>query len=624
MKNFQAKRLIAFLLLSTIPFTIFPSFLGTPLTAKKTFKWSGKLVKEVYANAYMTYLNHANVFDRSFYYRTTLDGILLSFFGDNEKNPLVDMKAAIRFRYIAGAPSVFKTLPGSFNIGGVAQTEPALALQKSTLWLRELFLKISLDKNPTESLHYLKIGSFPYELGRGIALGSAYNAGGFLGIDPRFSIDQFAPGALLHTDIIPDTLSGDLYYAVLSNPNVNYKDNTEVIRANQVSDEQNPIKVRGLNCQVWMLSGALFWKAIRNGKTQLDVKPYAYMYVSPDQKLEYPADSDSQLYLIGNALELESGNFGWGVDAAFQGGQTWAKAWDRNYTNLVNSGDATGSICAQYTKVYTDSSLTNLAYVSSENKSVVNAGQQGYLQNGQEIVVDGTPTGLWNATDRYRPNENIFYHGYFVVTDMSYAFLDKQLKLCADVGYTSGHLDDFNEISSLTAAQLEHQNFNGFIPVQSVYTGKRIQHLVMLNTGVPRFTVQDPTVPLEQQQVPSRITGVTTLVNEFTNLAYTGIGLECKPAKLADQKFLIKPVALYYWMAQAPTLADGSPASHALGTALSLEFEATLWQCLEMGGYFGLMIPGKQYKQFAGLQLKGGKLGSDTAYVLNLTMTYKF
>ena len=107
-------------------------------------------------------------------------------------------------------------------------------------------------------------------------------------------------------------------------------------------------------------------------------------------------------------------------------------------------------------------------------------------------------------------------------------------------------------------------------------------------------------------------------------MAYTGIGLECKPAKFADQKFMFKPVVLYYWMAQAPTLSNGSIASHALGTALSLELEATIKECLEMGGYIGMMIPGEQYKQFAGTKLKGGVLGSDTAYVLNFTMTYKF
>lgn len=579
-------------------------------------KGTGKIVKEVYANKNMVYLNSTVPYDRAFRYRTTADGILVSTYGDNQKNPMVDAKIAVRFRYDGGTDALVRTAPSSIAIAGAPIIIPGSSIQKSTLWLRELFLKISLDQNEKESLYYLKFGSFPYELGRGIALGSAYNSGGFLGLNPRFSIDQFAPGGLLHADIVKNSLSGDLYYAMLSNPNSSLLENTEVIRLNEL--EEYPSKgYRGLNRQVWVTSGALHWKAINLHDLKLNIDPYAYMFVSPDQRLEFPADSDSQLYAIGTALEFRSGRFEWGVDTAFQGGKTTVKPWDRNYTTLVNSD---GSVSVQYTKIYTDDTYTTLAFVTDENKAAVAQAPKGFAQNGQEI---GT-SGLYNAQDRFRPAQKFFYHGYFFVTDASFQLIDKQLKICADTGFVSGHLDNFNDINSLTQAQLEHQNFNGFIPVQSVYSGKRIQHLVMLNTGVPRFTVQDPTVPLSQQHVPSRITGVATLTDKFTNLAYTGLGFECTPTKFADQKAMIKPVALYYWMVQAPTLADGSPASHALGVALSLEFMATIKECLDMGGYAGWMIPGKQYQQFAGTQLKGGKLGSDTAYVVNFSMTYKF
>ncbi|MDP3787940.1 MAG: hypothetical protein Q8Q60_01315 [Candidatus Chromulinivorax sp.] len=584
--------------------------------SKESVKCTGKIVKEVYASKYMTYLNHTNVYDAAAYDRTTADGILVAKYGDNSKNPSVEAKLAIRARYIAGSEALIKTASSTITLGGATVTTPSVSIQKSLFWLRELFVKISLDANASESLHYLKFGSFPYDLGRGIALGSAYNSGGFLGLNPRFSIDQFAPGGLLHTDIIKDSLSGDLYYAVLSNPNLSFKDNVEVIRANEIT-EITSNNYRGLNRQAWVTAAALHWKALSLKDLKLNVDPYAYMYISPDQNLEFAADSDSQLYAIGTALEFKAGRFEWGVDTAFQGGRTNVKAWDRNYTTLVNND---GTISVQYTKVYTDDTYTTLAIATTANQAYVAASELAFSENGQEI---GT-SGLWNATDRFRPAQKFFYHGYFFVTDMSVELIENQLKFCADTGFVSGHLDEFNDIDSLTTAQLEHQNFGGFIPVQSVYSGKRIQHLVMLNTGVPRFTVQDPTVPLADQHVPSRVMGVATLTDKFTNLAYTGIGFECTPAKFAEQKAMIKPVALYYWMAQAPTLSDGSTASHALGTALSVEFMATVKECLDMGGYVGWMIPGKQYQQFAGLKLKGGILGSDTAYVLNFTMTYKF
>jgi hypothetical protein len=594
--------------------------LAPAATSKQTFKMTGKIVKEVYANKYMTFLNKTNSYDTAFRFRTTADGILVAGYGDNKKNPLVDAKIAVRFRYDVGTAALIQTAPSSVSIAGAPVALPSSSIQKSTLWLRELFMKISLDANPSESLHYVKFGSFPYELGRGIALGSAYNSGGFLGLDPRFSIDQFAPGALLHTDLIADSLSADLYFSMLSNPNSSFKDNVEVIRTNEITEIPSN-NFRGLNKEAWIVATVLHWKALSLKDLKLNVDPYAYMYISPDQKLEFTADSDSQLYAIGTALEFKTGKFEWGVDTAFQGGSTKVKAWDRNYTTLVNSD---GSVSVQYTKVYVADPTTlptpALALATTANQATVKASDLEFSQNGQEI---GT-SGLWNAIDRFRPAQKIFYHGYFFVTDMSVELIEKQLKFCADTGFVSGHLDDYNDINSLTTAQMQHQNFDGFIPVQSVYSGKRIQHLVMLNTGVPRFTVQNPNVPLAQQHVPSRITGVATLTDKFTNLAYAGIGLECTPTKFADQKAMIKPVALYYWMVEAPTLLDGSPASHALGTALSIEFMATIKECLDMGGYVGWMVPGKQYQQFAGTKLKLGTLGSDVAYVLNFTMTYKF
>lgn len=616
MKFFQIKSLIVCILLSAIPKVSYASFLGTAENSPQLFNTSGKIVKEVFANGFMAFLNHANPFDHSSRLRTTADGVFLASYGDNQKNPYVDAKLALRFRYDVGSPAIVTTAPSTFTLADAQVLVPSSSIQKTVLWLRELFMKISLDKNEKESLHYVKFGSFPYELGRGIALGSAYTSGGFLGLDPRFSIDQFAPGGLLHTDIITDVLSGELYYSILNNPNSSFRENTEVIRLNEITEL--PSKgYRGLNTQSWLLAGVLKWKALQLKDTKLHVNPYTYMYVAPDQKLEFYADSNSQLYAIGTSLEYKHGNFEWGFDTAFQGGNTLVKAWDRNYQTIVNDN---GTMTVTYTKVYTDADLTNKAVVDNQNKAIVASSEKSYTQNGKEIG----DSGLYNALDRFRPEQKIWYHGYFFVTDMSYELIKDQVKLCADIGYTSGQLDDYNDINQMSKEQLMHQNFNGFVPVQSVYSGKRIQHLVMLNTGVPRFTVQQPNISPEQQHVQSRVMGVGTLTDKFTNLAYTAFALECTPTKFEDQNALIKPAAIYYWMPDAPTLADGTIASHALGAALSVEFQATLKECLDMGGYVGWMIPGPQYKQFAGLQLKGGVLGSDVAYVLNFTMTYKF
>lgn len=614
MKFFRLNQLIAALLLSTSAFVY-----SDDAVSKQSIKLAGKITKEVYANRFMTYLNNTVLNDAAFRYRTTLDGNFLAQYGDLKKNPKVEVKGTGRFRYDVGTAALVKTASASLSVAGTSFDLPSTSVQKTLLFLRELSMKISLDENEEGSDHYLKFGSFPYELGRGIALGAAYNSGGFLGLDPRFSIDQFASGAIFHTDLYHDSLSMDVYFALLANPNGSLRENVEKIRVMQVMDPINSTS-RGPNRGVWFGSGSFNWDAIDLEDCKLTVNPYLYMHVSPDQTLEFVADTDSQIYGIGTALEFKVGKFEWGFEGSFQGGKTDIKAWDRNLTKLVNDN---GIATFQYTKVYTDADLTTLADATTVNQTLVDSPPEGYQQNGKQI---GT-SGLYNAIDRYRPAQAQFYHGYFFVTDASYEFIDGQLKLCGDVGYVSGQLDDLYDINGLTQEELLHRDFNGFVPIQSVYSGKRIQHLVMLNTGVPRFTVDNPTLSTSATHVASRVTGVATLTDKFTNLAYTALALELKPVKFKDQKLVLKPAAIYYWMAQAPFLADGiTVASHALGTALSLELEATLKECINIGGYVGLMIPGTQYQQFAkeGLQLKGGALGSNTAYVYNFSMAYKF
>ena len=616
MKFFRLNQLIAALLLSTSAFIF-----SDDAASKQSIKLAGKLTKEIFANRNMTLLNNSVLNDSSFRLRTTLDGNFLAQYGDLKKNPKVEVKGTGRFRYDVGTSAIVKTAASTVSVAGTSFDLPSSSVQKTLLFLRELSMKVSLDEHEAGSDHYIKVGSFPYELGRGIALGSAYNSGGFLGLDPRFSIDQFASGSMFHTDLYCDSLSMDIYFALLSNPNESFAANNLPVRANQILPMgANTIQgmTQGPDRGVWFGSSSFNWKAIDLEGCKLVVNPYIYMHVSPDQKLEFIADTDSQLYGIGTAVEFKVGKFEWGFEGSFQGGQTEIKPWDRNKTTLINDD---GVANFQYTKVYTDAGLTILADATTANQAVVNSLPEGFEQNGKQI---GT-SGLYNAADRFRPAQRQFYHGYFFVTDASYEFIDNELKMCGDTGYVSGQLDNLYDITGLTEAELMHRDFNGFVPIQSVYSGKRIQHLVMLNTGVPRFTVQNPSLSTSISHVSSRITGVATLTDKFTNLAYVGTAIEWKPEKFKDQKLLLKPAAIYYWMAQAPFLPDGvTVASHALGTALSLELEATLKECINVGGYVGLMLPGEQYKQFAGLPLKIGILGSNAAYVLNFSMAYKF
>jgi len=627
MKIFRFNRLVAVLLL----FTSLSTYTQDSVkAAKKNIEFAGKLQKEIFANSSMGFLNNTIANDRTFRYRTTLDVNALGRYGDLPKNPAVEIKISGRLRYDVGTDALVKTAPGVVTIAGTSIALPSLSTQKTLPWLRELSMKVSLDENENGANCYLRFGSFAYELGRGIALGAAYASGGFLGLDPRFSIDQFAPGGLFHTNLYCDYISMDCYFSLLSNPSGNFKENSQVIRDHQILPP-SASKTRGPNAASWVGSVAFHWKAMDVDTTKLSIDPYFYMHVSPDQKLEYAAGADSQIYGTGIASEFRSGKFEWGFDTAIQGGYTDIKPWDRNYVSLVNDNGTTALAAFQNTKVYADAGLTIPAPATTANAAIIDAGEKGYAQNNKQIG----DSGLYNGLYRFRAAQRQNYHGFFFVTDFSYELIDKQLKFFVDTGISSGQLDDFYDISNLTAEERMNQSYNGYVQIQSVYSGKRIQHLVMLNTGVPRFTVEYPGLTVSNIDIPTRITGVSTLTDKFTNLVYIGSAFEYKPAKFVDQKLLLKPAVFYYWMAQAPYLpaATSTPttyvkstvlASKALGTALSLEFEATLRECINVGGYAGLMLPGMQYKQLRGTQLDGGKLGSDTAYVFNFFMAYKF
>ena len=577
---------------------------------------SGQVVKEIFASHNMIYLNNKISYDAESFYRTTADGVLFLAYGENKKNPLISSEIAIRLRYKAGTSGEIRTRALKSSFGGSSIDIPSSSMQKTMFYLRELFVKISFDTNVEKSLTYFKVGSFPYELGRGIAFGAAYESKGFLSGDSHSSIDQFAPGALLCVDFIKDSLSGDLYYSILENHSSSFADNSEIIRANEIR-KSGSSSVRGAHSREWIVAGALHWQALHGINLKLSIDPYAYVYISPDQKVEYSADSEHHLYAVGSAVELISKKFKCGFDAAFQGGHTNFKSWDRNYTNLINDD---GVISVQYSAVYSDLELTKLAVASSENELVVSESDLSFNQNGKQIG----NSGLYNAVNRFRQAQRLLYHGYFFVVDASYELIENQLELCFDTGLSSGQLFEVGALKLETSPDRRHRSYNGFVPLQSVYHGKRIKHLVMLNTGVPRFTVKNPQSFLGQKYIHARDLGVSTLVNKFSNIAYTGLGLDYKPAKFIDQKTLIKLAALYYWMVDSPVLLDGSVGSHVLGAALSVEFEAIIKDCLSVGGYFGWMVPGAQYKQFSGTSLKGGRLGSDVAYLLNLRVACGF
>jgi hypothetical protein len=223
--------------------------------------------------------------------------------------------------------------------------------------------------------------------------------------------------------------------------------------------------------------------------------------------------------------------------------------------------------------------------------------------------------------------------GYFFIADGSYDIIPNDLILSLGVGYASGEIDQQIDRNKVPSECLLNQPFSAFVPIQSVYSGKRLRHLVLFNQGIPRFAVKNPLADLSL----SNVTGVviSDTINEMTNIAFAGARIDWKVPQLRKYKFTLSENVIPYFIPETSqfivgNLPDGTPllqfASNYLGTELTTEWSALFYDKLKFSGYFGILIPGQHYKDMCGTPIGKAKLltGSDIAYVGNIQLSYLF
>lgn len=579
---------------------------------------SGKAAQEAVYSKGMHYLNKDIKSDAVSEMKATIDATGKVAYAPEEGNPRLQADAGIRLRYILGGEAKVKTNSSTTTVAGASVSLPSATIPYNLMWLRSASLQIALGSDKKINERYVKVGLFPFQVGRGIALGGAYEAGGFLAYGSRFSVDEFAPGFLLHTDFFHDSLELDAYFAMLDNPHTSVSKNESKIRTNDLSSDLHGDTTRGTAKRKWAVAGSLHWKPLKEDNHNLDINPYVVYHHAPDQAVEFTADADSNMLTAGLAMDFEYDRFSYGFETAINKGESLIKPWDRNEIELY-SNDAVAT--ARYTKVYTDNTFTTQADVTTANATLVADGSKGFEYNSTQIGA-----GPWNGPDRFRPEQKKKYGGWFFVADAAYECIKDRLTVAMDAGYVSGDLDKYDDVSAMTEEQRLNQKFTGFVPLQSIYSGKRVNHLVMLNEGVPRMTVDNPTKDLTALYTSSKVIGTDTVVNTFTNLMYIGGSVEWKPCFAQDHDLAIKPTVIHYWMPSSPMLANGKEASSSLGTAISIEAEAHAWKNLNVEGYFGVMLPGRQYEQLKAdeVEISGHKIGNDIAYIVNLGLCYKF
>jgi hypothetical protein len=513
-------------------------------------------------------------------------------------------------------------------------------ISKQIFWLREGWVDINLNNTigvSTEGVQHFKAGLFPFELGRGIALGSAYaSSAGLLGFYADSTVDQNAPGFLLYGDLAKDQVFYDMYLGILRNWTDNFGRVNEKIYANELNPSGTGTRGFGHVNFVYAMRVKWYPMSVKQGDhSTLVIEPYFLFNRNPEVTIEFPSDSASSLITPGLMVDYEGEKFQWGCEFAANFGHQTVHGWDSNQIEI--KADSSGALVEQYTKIYSNSDLTTNALVSSANKTIVkNYACNNPDLNGQQI----NSTGLYNGATRFNPKYRNIYKGFMLVADLSW-LITKALKLSGTVGWATGDENPNRDLSGFGDSSVDG-DYQGFIGLQEVYSGKRVISLFVIGSNSiarPLSSASDPSVT---GTYPSKVTG-------FNNILYCGGALNF------DKKFCSKAVnwnlgLLSYWQDFAtkkfsiPLKSSiDEPASRHLG----VEFNATLTMQFvkNLKGFLvsGVFVPGKHYQDIKGKALSKDdlaaleKLDDDgfsidgtpllntkTAFVLNWGIEYAF
>jgi hypothetical protein len=545
-----------------------------------------------------------NQLDQYFYAQSTWDFTTHTRFAD-KINSKITLRSKARWGGTRGIETTAAT--SVMRLVDVTMADHTHGFNRLVPFIRKAWVKFCLndafDIN-TIQRHYFKFGAFPFQVGRGISLGSAYAVSpGMLGFFTDNSIDQYAFGALLHGDMSTKLdITYDAYASMVDNESMSLSQNAVPVYLHEVN---RPTIYRGYGAISYILAGRLFWTLFDNERFgTLTAEPYAIYYRDPHNKNEYRSDGDVKLGTMGFSVEYEGSRFQFGWEFAANTGHQLVRAWDRNYAEFHRNA-TTAAVEEIYSAVYEGDTKANgaaNALMISANKTTIEKGGYGAAFNNQKIG----DSNLYNGPYRFRKSYKNLFGGQMVLADAAYWLRPKELKIAATVGYASG--DEHPNVSLNAAGDIETTDvYSGFIGLQEIYSGKRVRSLFVLGSQsiVRPLTAPDATVDTGVQRYAANTPPT------FTNLVYTGVGLTWTPQGY-KRTIKINPNVLYYWQDIAVkkyclgyTAAENvgttnENASKAIGLELNTVGEVNWLDNLKGFAALGVFIPGKHYKDIIG------------------------
>lgn len=613
------------------------------------FKFGCKLrLPEFFYGKNLRLLNDNNPTDQVVYFRHTLDMTTEYRYGRPKSDrDLVFVKMTIRNKGVWGDPeSIASTTPATIKELDAVFGEHRHGIPRHILWIRELWMQLSLNDIaciPFCNQHTLTFGAFPFELGRGIALGSAYAVDATdLGYYNEVAIDQYAFGGKLSGDIIKDKVMYDIYGGILDTKSASFDATNMNTRGQEYGHRLD--QARGFGIVSYVTAARLKWTPQFGPEIAVRLEPYVLYGHAAEQRIEFPGDAKSNLITVGMAGEFEQGNFEWGFDTAFNFGRQIVYGWDRNIIRLENRG-GTAVVANSRVKQAPPGEIPTQksppALRVPENQIIINQSAETAQENGKIIGVNALGT-LINDTHRFSdPYENRF-RGAMFVWDMGYFICKPDLKVCAGFGFASGDANPNKDEQFPGDSEVDGE-YDGFIGLQEVYSGTRIKSALYLSGAgkIPRPLAFPSELVLDP---------VATTISRFTNLLYVGASSYWRPA-WSVKKWSVNPNILAYWSDYTSPFFDAAAlrnsrtrfARNYLGTELNVFIEAELLTDLRFFTVAAIFIPGTHYKDIKGRPLTRAQaayldnldktgivnarvplLGADKCYFLNTGLEYRF
>src|SRR5579863_8761036 len=184
------------------------------------YVFSGVFKPETFYGKNINWLNNDNTFDKSYVSKHVADLSFDVLYGaQTYGEKIAEFLFQLRNKGIWGNPeSIASTTFADIKVLNAIRGTHKNGFPSHIFWILQLWLQFNLNQVaslPFRNIHTFTIGSFPFQLGRGIALGDAYAVGPeALGFYADSAVDQYAFGAKFAGEMVTRVLSYDLYTAI--------------------------------------------------------------------------------------------------------------------------------------------------------------------------------------------------------------------------------------------------------------------------------------------------------------------------------------------------------------------------------------------------------------------------